>query len=128
MTTAAVLWVGAGGALGAWLRLRLSGLADSRFGRAFPCGTLLVNGLGCLVMGLLAGALAARLISEDPWHDFMAEGLLGALTTFSSFSMDTVRLFAADRPIRALGNILATLVLSLGGLAAGYAVFGLNPY
>ncbi len=124
MTATTVLWVGAGGALGALLRFRLSAWADSRTGRGFPCGTLLVNVLGCLVMGLLAGALGARLIPADPWHDFMAEGLLGALTTFSSFSMDTVRLFAADRPFRALGNILATLSLSLIGVAAGYAVFG----
>ena len=93
MDASALWWVACGGAAGAFLRFWLSARVAARFGTRFPYGTLLVNMLGCFIMGVLAGLLTLKLIPAQPWHDFIGEGLLGALTTFSTFSMDSFKLF-----------------------------------
>lgn len=119
-TSTGIVLVACGGAAGALLRFWLSGLIPSRFG--FPCGTLLVNTLGCFVMGVLAGLLTARLLPAHPWHDLVGEGLLGALTTFSTFSMDSFTLFRTGKWITGACNVVISLLLCLSATAAGYAM------
>ena len=77
-------------------------------------GTLLVNVVGSLALGLLAGASA-------PVPVVVGVGGLGALTTFSTFAADTLDL-AANRPARAVGHVLVTVVLGVAAAAAGHAV------
>ena len=101
-----------GGAIGAVLRY-LTGLAI-----AFPFGTLAVNVLGSFLIGVLWVALADR----GQWAPLLITGILGGFTTFSAFSLDTLRLVDAGRaPIAAL-YVLASVTLSLGACALGHAI------
>ncbi|MBT6123004.1 MAG: CrcB family protein, partial [Candidatus Puniceispirillum sp.] len=84
-----VLVVAAGGAMGAVIRYLVSfWVGAGIFGISGPLATLIVNIIGCGLMGLLAGAVAGGMLLPDAWRGFVAVGLLGALTTFSSFALD----------------------------------------
>jgi len=112
-----------GGALGSGARYGVALWAASRFGTAFPWGTLTINVSGSFLIGLLA-ALADQLGRIGPeWRVFLLAGVLGGFTTFSGFSLDTVRLMEQNEPARALANILAIVTLAifatLLGVAAG---------
>ncbi len=111
MTPVAVLLVGVGGAVGALLRTAVSRVVAREW---FPVGTITVNVLGSLALGLLAGLAPGERLTL-----LLGEGVCGAFTTFSSFSVATVRLAAGDHPRRAALNVLLTLSLGLGAAAAG---------
>lgn len=102
-----------GGALGAMARFALSQTLKA------PLGTLLANGLGCLAMGLLFGYLASRPDAGSVWKPFLMTGLLGALTTYSTFSLETLQFWQSGRIGLALGYAVGTLLLSLLCCAAG---------
>jgi len=103
--------IAGGGALGAILR-HLTGLAvHGLLGRGFPWGTLAVNLGGSLAMGLAYVLLVERGLLPDTWRSFFTVGLLGAFTTFSAFSLDTIALLGADAPGRALAYVLASVGL-----------------
>ncbi len=102
-----------GGAIGACLRFALSEWMLHLFGRAFPFGTLLVNILGSFVIGLLYGLLITEQIAPNPWRIFIGIGVLGAFTTFSTFSMDTVLLLQQGDWQKAIANVVLNLVLCL---------------
>ena len=112
----------AGGAIGAALRFH-TGLVATRIGSAswWPAGTLSVNLIGALAMGLLAGA-AMRTPLSDGWRLFLGTGLLGGFTTFSAFSLELFRLLEQQDWAAAA----AYAALSVGGtvalVAAGFAL------
>lgn len=110
--------VALGGAIGAVMRYGVS-LAALRFlGGAFPYATLAANVSGSFVMGLIASTIMARPM-DDPWRAFLGVGILGAFTTFSTFSLDAA-LLARDRPMAVAAVYVGlSVVLSLGGLALG---------
>ena len=110
--------VAVGGALGSAARYG-AGLAALRLlGVAFPYGTLLVNILGCLGIGLGAGWGQSRgLLSEGAWL-FAATGFLGGFTTFSAFGLETVGFFAGGQATKAALCVAANLA---GGLLAVWA-------
>ena len=117
-----LLLVMAGGALGAGLR-HLVGLAALRvFGSGFPVGTLTVNVAGSFAMGLLVAWLARGNDAGAGYRAFLAVGLLGGFTTFSSFSLDAVALWERGQVALAGAYVAASLVLAVGGLVAGLAV------
>lgn len=103
--------VAAGGAIGAVLRY-LVGLAV-----AFPTGTLAVNVIGSFAIGVFWILLATRGLQQ--WIPFIMTGLLGGFTTFSAFSLDTMRLVEAGRMMAAGGYVLASVLLSIGACATG---------
>lgn len=107
-----VLLVATGGAVGAVARYGV-GLAALRLGAGFPWGTLIVNVIGGLAMGLLA----AR--TEDPnLRLLLGVGVLGGFTTFSAFSIETVRLMQSQPHLAAL-YVASSLVLSIGACWLG---------
>ena len=116
----AVLLVGAGGALGAMARYGLSVLIGRLWPMAFPLATLLINITGSLAMGLFVG-LMARLLPA--WQNearlFVAVGILGGFTTFSSFSLDAVLLLERGELVQAGSYVLMSVVLCLIGLYLG---------
>ncbi|MEM1267297.1 MAG: CrcB family protein [Pseudomonadota bacterium] len=115
------LQIAAGGALGAVLRYAtVTGLGRIT-GGAFPWGTLTANALGSLLMGLVAGLVITR-VDVRAAAPFLMTGLLGGYTTFSAFSLDTVRLWERGEFAAALGYVGLSLLLSLGGLVAGLAL------
>jgi CrcB protein len=114
-----LLLVLAGGALGAVCRFLVDRVASSRLGSALPWGTLIVNVAGSLVLGLLAGTGSAL----PGWLGALAgTGFCGALTTYSTFSYETVRLAGEGTSGRgrAVLNVAATLVTGLGAAALGW--------
>jgi len=113
-----MLAIGLGGALGAMARYATN-LATTRvFGPAFPYGTLSVNLVGCLIMGLLVGGFALREPVDPTLKLFLTTGILGGFTTFSAFSLDTIMLY--DRkPVLALIYLAVSVILSIAACAAG---------
>lgn len=117
------LWlaVAGGGALGATARFGVSVLASRVLGPAFPWGTLAVNIIGCFVMGIVVHWLAGREPNPMALRAFLAIGMLGGFTTFSAFALDVVTLYRDKTFAVAAVYLLASVILSVGGLLAGLA-------
>ena len=115
------LWfaIAAGGALGSLLRFWLSTGVHGLAGRGFPYGTLAVNVLGCLLVGLLYVWLVERAALGPAWRAFLLIGVLGGFTTFSTFSIETLNLFEAGQIARAAINVIASITLCLAAAGAG---------
>ena len=115
-----VLWVGVGGAAGSMLRYTLAGWVQRTI-VLFPIGTLVVNVAGCLAIGFLSERLTVSTL--DPvYRTAILVGLLGGFTTFSTFSLDTLKL-AEDRQIGlAVVNILASVTTCLLAAWAGQRI------
>ncbi|HBX68177.1 MAG TPA: fluoride efflux transporter CrcB [Chloroflexi bacterium] len=109
-----LLFVGLGGFIGASLRY-VTGLLVGRFtvGSPFPYGTFVVNIVGCLLIGFLAGVTDTRGLLNDTARAFVFTGMLGAFTTFSTFSYETMGLFQNGQTSPALTNLGLQIVLGL---------------
>ncbi len=114
-----VLAVAAGGALGAVLRYGVVMAATRLFGAGFPVGTLSVNVIGSLCIGLMAGWLLARGGEEAVLRGFVITGCLGAFTTFSAFSLDVMGLIERQHFGLAALYVAASVVLSVLACFAG---------
>lgn len=115
-----------GGAIGTGLRYVTAVAAAQWFGAEFPYGTLIVNLAGSFVIGLLQQLGLEALTIPDNVRLFLTTGMMGGLTTYSTFSYETIRLMEASAWSQAWINILVTTVLSLGlcflGIAVGRSV------
>jgi len=116
------LWVALGGALGAVLRFWSAELIHAFFERGFPLGTLFVNVLGSFLMGYLAMYWFVEHVGYSNIRSFLLIGLLGAFTTFSTFSLDTIELFSAGKFGLAFANILLSVVVCILAAGAGILV------
>ena len=112
--------VACGGALGASLRYLTGGWALRTFGAGFPVGTLTVNVVGSLAMGILAALFVARgQGASAPLAAFAMTGVLGGFTTFSAFSLDAVTLIEKGRMLAAFGYVSVSVVASIAALFVG---------
>ena len=107
-----LIFVMLGGAVGAGLRFGVSVWALQAFGGNFPWGTLIVNLVGGLLMGLLAGAVL-REGAGVPVHLLVGTGILGGFTTFSAFSLETAALVEGGQIGAALAYALASVIGSV---------------
>lgn len=118
-----LLLVALGAAIGAPLRYLLDQAVKARHDTRFPWGTLLVNVAGSLLLGFLTGLPADSTVMA-----LAGTGFCGALTTYSTFSYETVRLLQDGGRLHAVANIVASVVAGLAagvcGLAAAHAVTG----
>jgi fluoride exporter len=125
-----VLLVAFGGAIGSVLRFLTSLLAAHWFGAEFPYGTLIVNLSGAFVIGLVQQIGGETLLIPDGVRLFLTTGMMGGLTTYSTFSYETVRLMEANAWHQAWINIIVTttvcLCLCFLGIAAGRLVLTLR--
>ncbi|NNU79806.1 fluoride efflux transporter CrcB [Halovulum dunhuangense] len=119
---AVVLQVALGGALGASLRYLAVSQAARLMGPGFPWGTLAVNLAGCLLMGLIVGAIGAR----SALSPFLLTGLLGGFTTFSAFSLDVLGLMERGEmglaAIYVAGSVAGSILFCFAGYALARAV------
>lgn len=107
------LLVVAGAAVGAPLRFLTDRAARARFGPGFPWGTFTVNVVGSFVLGLLTGVTSAQV------HLLLGTGLCGALTTYSTFSYETLKLYEDGAKGYAVLNVVASLAAGLGAVWLG---------
>jgi fluoride exporter len=115
--------VGTGGFLGSAARYLLSGLVTQASGAArFPLGTLVVNLLGCLAIGLLAGMAEHRHAFSAATRLFLFTGILGGFTTFSAFAFETYFLGREQAWGAGLANIGLQVVLGLAAVWVGHQV------
>lgn len=115
-----LLLVGAGGAVGAVLRYLVTVLVGGpgAAGGAFPVATLIVNAAGSFALGLAAALLSREAV--DPMHKHLvAVGLLGALTTFSTFGLETVHLLEQGHAGKAAGSVLANVGIAIAAAWCG---------
>jgi CrcB protein len=109
-----VLLVALGAAVGAPLRYLVDRAVQTRHESAFPWGTLGVNILGSLVLGVLTGLPAASAVSA-----LLGTGFCGALTTYSTFSYETMRLARSGLRLHALANVVISVLAGLGAAYIG---------
>jgi len=111
-----------GGAVGALLRHLITRLAYPVFEGRFPLGTFIVNVSGSFLIGLCYVAIVERGMLGHEWRLMIMTGLFGALTTFSTFSLETVLLWHNGQPLTALLNIVISLLACLAATAAALAL------
>jgi CrcB protein len=116
------IWVAIGGALGSVARYWCSGVAARLIGETFPWGTLIVNVLGCLIIGFFATITGpdGRLLMGTIPRQFVMIGICGGYTTFSSFGLQTLNLLQDGEWLYAGGNIVGSVVLCLLAVWIGH--------
>jgi CrcB protein len=107
------IFIARGGALGACVRYFLSQLMLQWFGKGFPFGTLLVNIVGSFFLGFLYSLLEHGQLEAALWRTTIGIGFLGALTTFSTFSVDTLMLFQQGLWFKAALNVTLNILCCL---------------
>ena len=118
-------FVAIGGATGASLRFFISQLILNWLGKGFPFATLVVNISGSLVMGFLYGLIEQGNLEVHVYRTLIGIGFLGAFTTFSTFSIDTLLLFQQGEVIKAMLNIILNVTLCVLAAALGVYVVSL---
>ncbi len=116
-----LLYIGVGGFFGAISRFLIAGAVQKVTGSTFPVGTLTVNILGSFIIGVLA--MLFQDIIAPQWKGFFITGFLGALTTFSSFSYETVSLFQQGFFLQGFTNVLLNVFLCLSATVTGMMVY-----
>lgn len=116
-----ILAIGSGSFIGGALRYLLSQFVQARYPAAFPYGTFGVNIIGCLLIGVVF-AVAERNNLPQEWRLFLATGVLGGFTTFSSFSYETVILLRDGQHFPAAAYIFASIVVGLLATFIGIAL------
>lgn len=114
--------IAVGGAVGAIMRFAMSNGVYKLFGRDFPYGTLAVNVLGSLLIGVLFILLIEKLAVAAEWRAGLLVGLLGAFTTFSTFSLETFTLMENGAFIKAGLNVFISVVLCLAATWLGISL------
>jgi CrcB protein len=110
-----------GGGIGSALRYGASRASFALIGPDFPGGTLFVNVVDSTLMGVVAAWFALKGEADQSARLFLATGIIGGFTTFSAFSLDIAVLWGRGEQATTVGYVLATFILSVGGLFAGMA-------
>ena len=109
----ALMFIAVGGAIGAVLRYGASIGVYSLLGRGFPYGTLFVNVAGSLLIGVLSVVMLERFDIAPEWRAAVLIGVLGSFTTFSTFSIETLILLEQGDIVRAVTNIVLSILICL---------------
>jgi len=118
----ALIFIAIGGAAGAVLRYGASLSVYSLLGKGFPYGTLFVNVSGSLLMGLLSVIMLERFNIGPEWRAAVLVGVLGSFTTFSTFSIETLNLLEQGDVMRAMTNIVLSVLVCLAAVWFGVLI------
>jgi fluoride exporter len=116
-----ILAIGVGSFIGGISRYLLARLVQGNFQTAFPYGTLSVNIIGCLLIGVVFGLSERGQISQE-WRLFLATGVLGGFTTFSAFSLETIAMMRYGQAWQAGVYILASVAMGLAATWLGFSL------
>jgi len=120
-----ILWVGLGGFAGANARYLLGMWVATRFGTTFPYGTFVINVTGSFILGVIMGLLDAHVLAPAVRLS-LGIGFVGAYTTFSTFTYETLRLVESGSVLLAATNVVGSVIVgmlaAIAGLAAGRAL------
>jgi CrcB protein len=116
------LLIGAGAFLGANVRYLLGGWAAQRWGTEFPYGTLIINISGSFILGLFLALATERYLIDPRWRLFFAIGFLGAYTTFSAYTYESIQLLLNGNWVPGLLNLLGSNLLGLLAVVLGIAL------
>ncbi len=119
------LVIGIGGFLGANTRYLAAGWAARRFGATFPYGTFIINISGSFILGFFMAFLRDRAFIHPNYRLFFAIGFLGAYTTFSTFTYESLRLLQDGSILLGFTNILASIIIGLVGVFIGFVLGGI---
>jgi CrcB protein len=115
-----LLAIGSGGFIGALLRYATGGLVHRMLPNAiFPWGTMVVNILGCLIIGLGGGLIENRQMFTPEMRAFLFIGILGSFTTFSTFGLETFNLAKEGQVLASLANVGLSVMIGLLAVLAG---------
>ena len=117
-----LLWVGVGGSIGAIARYGMGRAIHDRVETTFPVGTLTINVLGSIAIGVLVTLLAERYAPNHALRLLIVTGFLGGYTTFSSYAYEAITLADRGQLGRSLIYIMGSNALALAGCAAGVAL------
>jgi CrcB protein len=117
-----LLAIALGGAIGSVARYLLSTFVLRMSGTLFPLGTFVVNVIGCLVFGAIAGATTQRVELTPATRLFLLTGILGGFTTFSSYAFESFVLVRDGQILWAAMNVAGQVVAGLAGMWAGYVI------
>jgi CrcB protein len=117
-----LLLLAAAGAAGTLARFGLSGLVQRFSAGGFPWGTFAVNGLGCLLFGIVWSLAEERLVISGATRTIVLVGFMGAFTTFSTFAFETGQMLDDSQWLLAAGNVLLQNVAGIALLLAGMAM------
>ena len=115
----AIIFAGLGGFLGSAARFWMASISYRLFGQDFPYGTLIVNVLGCFLIGFLMTVFEERFLVTPNLRIFLTIGILGGFTTFSTFSFETFSLLREGSYFTGFTNILISLIGCLGATWLG---------
>jgi CrcB protein len=116
-----ILYVGIGGFFGCISRYLITNWTQQVLGStSFPTGTLMVNVVGCLAIGLIAGLIESRQILSEGMRVLVITGFLGGFTTYSAFGLQTTNLIRDDSMLIGLTNIGLHILLGIGAAWLGY--------
>jgi CrcB protein len=116
------LSIGFAGFIGTLLRYWLSGVVARRYGETFPYGTLVVNSVGCFVIGFLFYFFYDRALASPTSRTALFVGLLGGFTTFSSYGLQTFTLLRDGEVFLAVVNVVASNLIGLALVWVGYSL------
>lgn len=118
-----IVLIGAGGFVGASTRYAVGRWVNDLAGNpSFPYGTLTVNVVGCLLIGVLAGLTATRTVIGVDARAFLIVGVLGGFTTFSAFGLETIELMRRGEHFVGVTNVALSVALSLIAVWAGLKI------
>lgn len=113
-------WIVAGGGLGSLLRYLVQGWGQALTKGTFPLGTLIVNVVGCFIIGVLNMVFAERIPIRMEYRVGLTVGVLGGFTTFSSFGWETFSMANEGQGLRAMMNMLLSMTLGFAAVWLGY--------
>lgn len=122
MSSITIIAVASGGAIGATLRLLINGAVNKHFAHALPLGTLVVNLIGSLLIGMLIAYFHQNTTLSPHIKTFLVTGILGALTTYSTFAIESFFLLEAGEYMQAFANMALNLFGTILLAGIGYLI------